>query len=241
MSKYFKSYDFTGQETVRCFVVGDIHGRFDLLQEELDKLGFDKSKDHLFSVGDLVDRGPHSLDAVSWVEQPFFHHVCGNHELMSAYFGGTDWHVSNGGKWYNELDPMTAKVFAAKLVDNVPWVMDVTLPSGKKVGFMHAGLPVKCLGNVFLTPHWDDMATYSDEWYASNEDAFMWDRSQVYRAKKAKERPNEHRLKEFTELEGVDAVYFGHTPLKEPLTVGKFNWVDTGAFATNVLTVVELT
>jgi serine/threonine protein phosphatase 1 len=84
------------------------------------------------------------------------------------------------------------------------------------------------------------MVTYSDEWYLSNEEQLVWNRDQVYRAKKAKERPNEWRLKEFTELEGVDALYFGHTPLKKPLTVGKFNWVDTGAFATNVLTVVEL-
>lgn len=239
MSKYFKSYDFTGQETVRCFVVGDIHGRFDLLQHELLKLGFDNAKDHLFSVGDLVDRGPHSADAVKWVQQPWFHHVLGNHELMTFTHGGTDWHVSNGGQWYNDLPESERKAFAEMLVD-APFVIEVKLPSGKKVGLMHAGIPVKCLGNVFVTPHWDDMPNYSDEWYLSNEDAFVWGRDQVYRAKKAKERPNEHRLKEFTELEGVDALYFGHTPLKVPLTVGKFNWIDTGAFATNVLTVVEM-
>jgi serine/threonine protein phosphatase 1 len=237
MRKYFKSFDLTGHDG-RCFVVGDLHGRFDLLDAELENLGFNKNKDHLFSVGDLVDRGPFSHLALDYVNQPWFHHVCGNHELMSYTHGGTDWHVSNGGKWYKEMGA-DAKAFAAKLVD-APWVLEVNLPSGKKVGMMHAGLPVKNMGNWFLTPHWDDMANYSDEWYASNEDNFLWDRNQVYRAKKAHDRPNKWRLKEFTELEGVDELYFGHTPLKEPLTVGKFNWLDTGAFATNVLTVKEL-
>jgi serine/threonine protein phosphatase 1 len=239
MSKYFKEHDFTGLPG-RCFVVGDIHGRFDLLDAELESLGFDKSKDHLFSVGDLVDRGPFSHLAVEYVNQPWFHHVCGNHELMTTHFGGTDWHVRNGGQWYNDLETDYDRKKAGQVLSDAPWVMEVTLPSGKKVGMMHAGLPVKNMGNYFLTPHWDDMATYSDEWYASNEDAFMWDRYQVSRAQKASERPNDWRLKEFVELEGVDALYFGHTPLKKPLTVGKFNWLDTGAFATNVLTVQEL-
>jgi serine/threonine protein phosphatase 1 len=238
MSKYFKSYDLQNTDA-RAFVCGDIHGRFDLLDEQLLSQGFMHTKDHLFSVGDLVDRGPYSHQAVDYANKPWFHHVLGNHELMSYTHGGTDWHVSNGGKWYAEMDPDEAKAFAKRLVD-APFVISIKLSSGKKVGLMHAGIPVKCLGNVFITPHWDDMPNYSDQWYLENEDAFVWGRDQVYRAKKASERPNEHRLKEFTELEGVDALYFGHTPLKQPLTVGKFNWIDTGAFATDVLTVVEL-
>ena len=42
----------------RDFAVGDVHGCFTRLQQGLDQLGFDPTRDRLFSVGDLVDRGP---------------------------------------------------------------------------------------------------------------------------------------------------------------------------------------
>ena len=35
----------------RDFVCGDIHGCFDLVESFLNKIGFDKTKDRLFSVG----------------------------------------------------------------------------------------------------------------------------------------------------------------------------------------------
>jgi serine/threonine protein phosphatase 1 len=44
----------------RDLIVGDIHGCFARLQVALDELGFDPERDRLFSVGDLVDRGPDS-------------------------------------------------------------------------------------------------------------------------------------------------------------------------------------
>ncbi len=42
------------------YVCGDVHGCYDKLQEALDEIGFDPTKDRLFIVGDLVDRGPQS-------------------------------------------------------------------------------------------------------------------------------------------------------------------------------------
>lgn len=41
----------------RTFFVTDVHGCFDLLHEELNKVAFDSSKDLLFSGGDWCDRG----------------------------------------------------------------------------------------------------------------------------------------------------------------------------------------
>ena len=42
----------------RDLAVGDIHGYFALLQQALNRVGFDPVCDRLFSVGDLTDRGP---------------------------------------------------------------------------------------------------------------------------------------------------------------------------------------
>jgi len=45
----------------RDFAVGDIHGCFSHLRRSLEAIGFDASVDRLFSVGDLIDRGPESI------------------------------------------------------------------------------------------------------------------------------------------------------------------------------------
>lgn len=67
----------------RDFAVGDIHGHFDRLEVALAAVRFSPEKDRLFSVGDLVDRGPESADVLKWLERPWFHPICGNHELMT--------------------------------------------------------------------------------------------------------------------------------------------------------------
>src|SRR3546814_2592311 len=36
---------------------------------------------------------------------------------------------------------------------------------------------------------------------------------------------------------GIDHVYFGHTILRAPVTVGNCSWIDTGAYKTDNLTV----
>ncbi len=64
----------------RDFVVGDLHGHFRALNALLEQVNFNASVDRLFSVGDLVDRGPDSLDCVYLLEQPWFYSVLGNHE-----------------------------------------------------------------------------------------------------------------------------------------------------------------
>src|SRR3546814_5235092 len=50
----------------RVLAVGDIHGRFDLLQQRLDQLDFDPEQDVAILLGDLVDRSDGSLDALEW-------------------------------------------------------------------------------------------------------------------------------------------------------------------------------
>lgn len=66
----------------RDFVVGDLHGCFDLLDRLLETVRFDPVCDRLFSVGDLVDRGPDSLRSLEFLEAPWFFAVKGNHETM---------------------------------------------------------------------------------------------------------------------------------------------------------------
>ena len=50
------------------------------------ELEFDASRDRLFGVGDLVGRGPHSHEALDWLETRFTAVVMGNHERPLLYW-----------------------------------------------------------------------------------------------------------------------------------------------------------
>ena len=49
---------------MKRFIVGDIHARFDLLRNVLDKAGFNEAEDVLYSVGDLCDRGDKPVETL---------------------------------------------------------------------------------------------------------------------------------------------------------------------------------
>lgn len=68
------------------YVVGDLHGCYGLLERLLNEVDFDKTRDRLFSVGDLIDRGPESLRCLQLLKEPWFYAVRGNHELMMLDF-----------------------------------------------------------------------------------------------------------------------------------------------------------
>lgn len=63
------------------YIIGDIQGCFDELQLLLKKVNFGPT-DTLWLTGDLVARGPKSLETLRWVKQQSnVHTVLGNHDL----------------------------------------------------------------------------------------------------------------------------------------------------------------
>jgi serine/threonine protein phosphatase 1 len=68
------------------YVIGDLHGCYELLEHLMNEIAFDKTRDRLFSVGDLIDRGPDSMRCLALLAEPWFYAVKGNHEQMMLDF-----------------------------------------------------------------------------------------------------------------------------------------------------------
>ena len=216
---------FTKNELGRDFVVGDIHGCFDMLRLELEAVAFDESCDRLFSVGDLVDRGPDSVESIDWIAKPWFHPVRGNHEQMAIGVAAGRHNVGNyllnGGGWFLALPDDRQKLFA-DVFSSLPYTLDVETDAGL-VGIVHA----ECCG-----PSWPAFLDALDNPPSNNKlrhavEVALWSRERVT-----------HR--DCSRVDGVDVVIVGHTPVSRVGALGNVLYVDTGAVFGGALSVIDM-
>lgn len=195
----------------RDFAVGDIHGWFSKLQEKLDSVGFDPAVDRLFSVGDLVDRGPESPLVLEWLEKPWFHAVKGNHEEMLIGYVQVPPHCwgKHGVEWFYDISQAERKRYASYFL-NLPVAIEVETTQGK-VGIVHG----ECVNFS-----WADMVM------ALEGESGKPLRRQIAACLWARRR---WQCQDLEPVEDVRAVIVGHTPVDAPAVLGNTHYIDTCA------------
>lgn len=196
----------------RDFVVSDLHGHLPALERALGSTGFVPGCDRLFSVGDLVDRGPDSPGSVALIREPWFHAVRGNHEdmLLRVLRGERGmlevWRL-NGGDW--ALDGCRVNAAgrtAGELCARLPLAITLEHRSGRRFGICHAQCPAT---------DWDRIPALAGDAEAERE--MLWGRDRILR-------------EDLPPVGSVDWTIHGHTVVRAPLRRGNALFIDTGVY-----------
>src|SRR5262245_8449133 len=118
------------------YVIGDIQGCYVTLQRLLKKISFQPDADYLWLVGDLVNRGPRSLEALRWAKSlgSPLRMVLGNHDLyLLARAAGMA-----SPKPGDTLEPVLKAPDSAELLE---WLRKLPLLFQEgEFGMVHAGV-----------------------------------------------------------------------------------------------------
>ena len=118
------------------YAIGDLQGCFDPLQELLGETGFREAEDRLWFVGDLVNRGPQSLEILRFVK--------GLGERAVSVLGNHDLHllmVAEGRVKAHRKDTLGAILDAPDRDELLTWLRGLPLMHADgEYTMVHAGL-----------------------------------------------------------------------------------------------------
>ena len=141
------------------YAIGDIQGCFDELIVLLEKIKFQTDRDKLWICGDIINRGPKSLETLNFVYsiRENCNITLGNHDLhfLAVAEGAKD--ISDSDTFQNLLNNKNLDVYV-NWIKGLPFhhIEEIKSDGAVKTYIMtHAGIP----------PHWSkqDLETYSSE------------------------------------------------------------------------------
>jgi serine/threonine protein phosphatase 1 len=224
-----------GNATGRDLVVGDLHGHRALLERVLDRLEFDPRCDRVFSVGDLIDRGPESLATLSLIEQPWFHAVLGNHELMLLNFvhcyasrlHSRKAYPSGAGEWITEAVSRHRRAVEG-LVERVS-KLPLAIHVGGEVPFSvtHGDLPPTNLRHNEETPDETICVHKADHITSSREKMSAALKTDLMALRFA-----QHSVRiSPTPMADIPITYAGHSPVRDVTVHNSYVYIDQGVCA----------
>lgn len=222
-------------EGQRIYAIGDVHGRLDLLQLMAEKIKKDikrlpKAETTEIYLGDYIDRGQNSSGVINWLTTETNicdHRIClrGNHELYPLtfmsdhniygqwkYLGGRETLIS-----YNLNVPLfveddAVRYLQQKFIEAMP---------DEHVAFL-TGLPnTHTVGDYFFVHAGVRPGIALDK---QRQDDLLWIREDFLESR----------------YDFGKVIVHGHTPVENPETLFNRVNIDTGAYATNILTCLVL-
>ena len=205
---------FPENHSGRDFVVGDLHGMFHTLEIMLETLDFDKNNDRLFSVGDLIDRGPQSDRVINYLQQPWFHAIQGNHEqLLLQSIQSTSifkaWTERAGGKWWLRLTD-SERIKVQNMIMDLPMAFEIATATGQ-IGIVHADIPIGLAWHRFVKGLQNDTELQQHA---------QWSRIRHRYVTASESVPK---------VNGIDLLVVGHSIVDKPLFASNLCYIDTGA------------
>ena len=198
------------------YVISDIHGYLDRMFDVLRIANFDWDNDELYVLGDVIDRGPQSAEALYWgvEEAPSnVHFLLGNHEDMAcraltavedilsidSYIYEDPWSWNGGYKTLDNCREMYGAKWchkAANWIRNLPLYYTLRV-NGCNILLVHAGIADGIrLGDDFITTGRDEMVeipSIGEVW----SQHLLWVRDRWFYDRKSYP---------------YDYIIFGHTP-----------------------------
>lgn len=226
----------TGHDLV--YAIGDVHGRLDLLRTMVDHIAIDAHevgpgrRPVLVLLGDYIDRGPHSRQvidlAIELGERGAFELHClkGNHEQAMLTFladaaTGPAWIAHGGAETLVSYGVQPPAIHA----DEEAWIaaqasLAAAAPASH-VAFLKA-LDCSFIVGDYLFVHAG--VRPGVDLHLQSEQDMLWIRREFLKSPRACEK----------------VVVHGHTPAEQPYTGRWRIGIDTGAYATGLLTAVRL-
>lgn len=161
------------------YVISDIHGYLSRMFDVLEQAHFDWDNDELYVLGDIIDRGPESVEALIWAmeEAPRnIHFLLGNHEDMAYtalktiqddsdicnFLYLNPWSWNGGVHTLYDLREERGSNFchkAARWIEKLPLYYTLNV-NGMKILLVHAGI---CTGGIRMLSD-DFIKDGRDEW-----------------------------------------------------------------------------
>ncbi|QOI11282.1 symmetrical bis(5'-nucleosyl)-tetraphosphatase [Blochmannia endosymbiont of Colobopsis nipponica] len=120
------------------YLIGDIHGCYESLKLILNRINFNIKKDSLWLTGDIVAKGPKSLETLHLIRNlgKNVHMVLGNHDLhlLAIYTGASK------SKYEDHLDQILNAPDVEELIEWLRKQPILQINKNKKILMIHAGI-----------------------------------------------------------------------------------------------------
>ena len=225
IEKYQK---LTKNEQGSDYVVGNLHGNLRQLKFLLTKLNFNIYSDRLIATGNLIDKGPHNLECLELLREPWFYSVRGNHEDMlldylmpkgaaTKRYPLNQWQ-EHGGDWFKISKQQNRVVDLTRIVATLPLVINVD----NRFNIVQSELYATSEG---LDITQSDLESW--RFNAAEENEMLWGR-EIPNARFEMHRPN------------INWTICGNELIRKPATKCKHLFINTGVHVEGSLTIIEL-